>query len=161
MLPRILLGTARIRPRHVVLRRADLTDQGFLTLVTSGVLDDVDVLDVSDCELTSTAVIALAGAPWSAKLRRLDLSHNQLDDEAVIAICKSRYLTNLEYLSLEAPVFPGGYAFTARAAAAIEASENFGALKRLEVADQFSPDLYAQLGERFGYARITARRQQR
>jgi uncharacterized protein (TIGR02996 family) len=49
---RMLAGT-RLRPREVTLRRAELTDDGFIALAAGGLFDNADTLDVSDCALTS------------------------------------------------------------------------------------------------------------
>lgn len=142
---RVLSG-ARMRPRHVAMPRAELTDDGFLTLVASGVLGNADMLDVTDCGLTSASVVGLADAPWSANLRGLDLSLNALDDDAVVAICTSRYLTNLEFLGLRGSIRPARYPLGERGVVAIETTANFGALQRLEVVHGFSPEHCRRLG---------------
>lgn len=101
-----------------------LTSAGALALAKSKHLTGLEQLELSPNAIGSAGVAALVDAGWA--LEHLDVSGNQLDDAALLAIAAAPSLKALRFLAV------GGGAYTPKGLAALASSKTLGALETLK-----------------------------
>jgi hypothetical protein len=75
-----------------------------VALVGSENLPNLETLDLRGnySSITNSGLTQIAAMPQAARLRRLNLSQCEFDNEGILALARSRYLQNLEQLDLAA-----------------------------------------------------------
>jgi uncharacterized protein (TIGR02996 family) len=109
----------------------ELANAGAVALARSGRLEKLEKLNLCGCGLTSRGVRDLARGALPA-LRRLDLSQNGLNDQALRALASASYLSQLTELRLG---YPDAGAEGIRALAEADLTS----LRLLQIAMEFDP----------------------
>lgn len=106
-------------------------DEGVKHLIASGLLNNVEKVDLRYNEITAVGAGLLAKTPPLPKLRVLILRHNILGDAGSIALAESSSFPNLEEIQL-------GWTETRDAGAlAFGSAKNFPKLKKLDLRGNF------------------------
>jgi uncharacterized protein (TIGR02996 family) len=93
-------GLSNLQRLALANRHREVPLAGWVALIRSDNLRNLQALAVNVCQLADAHAHALAAGPGLGSLTALDLSENQIGFAGILAVVRSRHLTKVERLSL-------------------------------------------------------------